>query len=96
MLTSRDEYIAKMKAQLDEWNASISALEEKGHEIKEEARVKYEEHLVTLRERRAEGEKKLAEMQAATESTWEQVKLETDNVWEALKDSYQAFVAHFK
>lgn len=96
MLTSRDEYIAKMKVQLDEWNASITALEEKGHEIKEEFRVKYEEQLAALRAKREAGEKKLEEMEAATESTWEQVKLETDNVWEAFKDSYRAFTAHFK
>jgi len=85
-----------MKAQLDEWNANISALEEKGHEIKEDAKVKYQDQLAALRVQRAEGEKKLEEMQAASESTWEQVKVETDNVWEAFKDSYQAFTAHFK
>ncbi len=96
MLTSRDEYIARMKKQLDEWNASISAMEERGHEIKEEAKVKYQEQLAALRVHRAEGEKKLEEMQAASESTWEQVKLETDHVWEAFKDSYQTFVGHFK
>jgi len=96
MLSSRDQYIEKMKGQLDEWNASIAALEERGNEIKEDAKVKYQEQLTTLRAQRAEGEKKLQEMQAATESTWEQVKLESDNFWEALKDSYEAFAAHFK
>jgi RNA-splicing ligase RtcB len=85
-----------MKAQLDEWNARIAALEEKGNEVKEDAKVKYQEQLTALRAQRAEGEKKLEEMQAATESTWEQVKMETDNVWEAFKESYQAFVRHFK
>ncbi|ADC62093.1 sll1863 family stress response protein [Allochromatium vinosum] len=96
MSKSRDEYIAAMKKQLDEWSEHIADLEKKGHKIKEDARVEYEEHLAALHTRRAEGEKKLAEMRAATESTWEQVKLETDNVWEAFKDSYQAFTAHFK
>jgi RNA-splicing ligase RtcB len=71
-------------------------LEEKGNEVKEDAKVKYQEQLTALRAQRAEGEKKLEEMQAATESTWEQVKMETDNVWEAFKESYQAFVRHFK
>ncbi|WP_240905959.1 hypothetical protein [Thiorhodococcus mannitoliphagus] len=85
-----------MKAQLDEWSANIAALEEKGNEIKADARVKYQEHLVALRAQRAEGEKKLDEMLAATESTWDQVKLESDNLWAAFKDSYQAFTAHFK
>ncbi|WP_456300850.1 sll1863 family stress response protein [Thiocapsa bogorovii] len=96
MSSSRDQYVSKMKAQLDEWNASIAAMEERASEINEDAKVKYHEQLVALRARRAEGEKKLEEVQAATESTWKQVKLESDNVWEAFKDSYQAFAAHFK
>ncbi|MBN2886220.1 MAG: hypothetical protein JXM75_05905 [Chromatiaceae bacterium] len=96
MLKARDEYIAAMKKQLDEWSEHIADLEKKGHKIKEDARVEYEEHLAALHARRAEGEKKLAEMRAATESTWQQVKVEADNVWEAFKDSYQAFTAHFK
>ncbi|MBK1709114.1 MULTISPECIES: hypothetical protein [Marichromatium] len=96
MFSSKDDYVAKMKSQLDEWNASIAAMEEKGDEIKGEAKVKYQEQLAALRVQRAEGEKKLKEVQAASENTWEQVKRESDNVWEAFKDSYQAFAAHFK
>jgi len=84
-----------MKAQIDEWSKSIAAMEEKGNEIKEDAKLKYQEQLAVLRVQRAEGEKKLEEVQAASESTWEQVKAESDNVWEAFKDSYQAFAAHF-
>jgi predicted nucleic acid-binding Zn-ribbon protein len=96
MSLSRDQYVSKMKAQLDEWNASIAALGEKGSEMTGDAKAKYQEHLAALRAQRAEGEKKLEEVQAATESNWEQFKLESDNVWSAFKDSYQAFAAHFK
>lgn len=95
MLT-RDEYVAQAKLRLDEWNKEIDALEARGHEIQADAKVKYQEQLALLRTKRAEGEKKLDEMQAATESTWEQIKIETDNVWEAFKDSVTAFRAHFK
>jgi predicted nucleic acid-binding Zn-ribbon protein len=96
MSSSREKYVAAMKAQLDEWNASIAALEKKGHELNEDAKVKFEEQLAMLRTRRAEGEKKLEEIQAANESNWEQIKRESDNVWAAFKDSYQSFMAHFK
>ncbi len=95
MLTKED-YVAEMKKRLDEWTAEIDALQEKGHEIKEEAKVKYQEHLVALRAQRVEGEKKLEEMQAAGEHTWEEFKAGTENVWEAMKDSAAAFRAHFK
>ncbi|MBK1717372.1 hypothetical protein [Thiocystis violacea] len=95
MLT-KDEYIAEMKTRLDAWSAEIDKLQEKAHEVKEDAKVKYEEQLVALREKRAEGEKKLDEMQAATESNWEQLKVETEHVWEAFKDSFNTFKSHFK
>lgn len=95
MLT-KDEYVAEMKTRLDAWNAEIETLQEKAHDIKEEVKVKYEEQLAALRTTRAEGEKKLSEMQAATESNWEQVKAETEHAWEALKDSFNTFKSHYK
>jgi hypothetical protein len=95
MLT-KDEYVADMKKRLDEWSVEIDALEQRGHEIKEDARVKYQEQLVALRAKRVEGEKRLDEMQAAAESSWEHLKAETENVWEAMKDSANTFRSHFK
>ena len=95
MLT-KDEYVAEMKKQLDAWSTEIDALQERAHEIKEEAKVKYEEQLVALRAKREEGEKKLEEMQAVAENNWEQFKAESDHVWEALKDSFNTFKSHFK
>ncbi|MBK5966225.1 hypothetical protein CCR95_19585 [Thiocystis minor] len=95
MLT-KDEYVAQIKVQLDEWSTEIDKLQERGHEIKEDAKVKYEEQLVALRTKREEGEKKLEEIQAAAENNWEQFKMESDRVWEAFKDSFETFKSHFK
>ena len=95
-MLNKDEVVTKLKKQLEEFSAEIDALEEKAHEVKEDARAKYQEQLVALRAKRREGEKKLEEMKAATESSWGRLKAETDNVWEALKDSVNAFKTHFK
>ncbi|MBK8639238.1 MAG: hypothetical protein IPN92_13540 [Chromatiaceae bacterium] len=95
-MIKKDESVAEMKAQLDAWNTEIDTLQEKAHEIREDAKVKYEEQLVALRATRAAGELKLAEMQAATESNWAQVKAEAEHVWEAFKDSFNTFKSHYK
>lgn len=95
MLT-KDEYVAEMKKRLDEWNAEIEVWEAKGNELKEDARVKYQEQLVVLRAKREEGAKKLEEMQAAAESSWEHLRVEAERVWEAMKDSANTFRSHFK
>lgn len=95
-MLNKDEVVTKLKKQLDEFSAEIDALEAKAHDVKEDARAKYQEQLVALRAKREEGEKKLEEMRAATEHSWGRLKAETDNVWEALKDSVTVFRAHFK
>jgi hypothetical protein len=95
MLT-KDEFIADMKTRIDAWNAEIDVLQKKANDIKGQAKVEYEEQLVALRATRAEGEKKLEEMQAATESNWEQLKAESERAWEAFKDSLDTFKSHYK
>ena len=95
MLT-KDEYVAEMKKRLDEWSTEIDAMELKADELKEDAKVKYEEQLVALRAKREEGKKKLADLQSATETSWEHMKAGTESFWEALKESAKAFQAHWK
>jgi len=95
-MSTRDEYVARMKRQLDEWSAELDALEAKSQETQESTKLKYQQQLSALRTQRLEGEKKLEAVKAATEDSWERLKAETDNVWEAFKDSAQAFKAHFK
>jgi predicted nucleic acid-binding Zn-ribbon protein len=95
-MSTRDDYIAKMKTQLDAWNAEIDALEDKASDVRADVKVKYDEQLAALRVKRQEGEKKLDEMQEASETAWEQIKTESENVWAAFKDSVEAFQQHFK
>ncbi len=95
MLT-RDQYVARLKKQLDEWNAEIDTLEVMAHKTREDAKAKVQEQLRALHSKRLEGQKKLEAIKAATGDSWEQLKAETENVWEALKDSVHAFKAHFQ
>ena len=95
-MSTRDEYVARMKRELDEWSAEMDALEARAHEAREDAKVKYQEQLSALHTKRLEGEKRLQAIKAATGDSWEQLKADSDNVWEAFKDSVRAFKAHFK
>jgi chromosome segregation ATPase len=95
-MSTKDEYVEKMKQRLDKWSAEMDVLEAKAHKSQKEAKVKYQEQLSTLHAMRQEGEKRLETLKAATEDSWEQLKAETENVWDAFKDSVHAFKAHFK
>lgn len=95
-MSTKDDYIATMKSQLDSWSAEIDALQAKANDVRDDAKVKYAEQLAALRVKREEGEQKLDEMRQAGESAWEQVKAESEKAWAALKDSVTAFQAHYK
>jgi hypothetical protein len=94
-MPTRDEYVAKMKKQLDGWSTEMDALEARARKAKEDVKAKYQEQLSVLRAKRLEGQEKLAAIKAAREDSWEQLKAETENVLHALKDSVLAFKAHF-
>ena len=95
-METRDEYVAKMKKKLDEWNKDMKAMESNAHKIKEDAKAKYQAQLKELKAKHQEGEKNLEAIKAAADNTWESLKSGTEKVWGALTDSMQEFKKHFK
>ena len=70
-MSTRDDYIAKMKQQLDELAAQMSRLEAKAQEAKADARDKYREELAKLRQQSKLAKGKLNDLKAAGEDKWE-------------------------
>jgi chromosome segregation ATPase len=69
-MSTRDDYIAKMKQQLDELAAQMSRLEAKAQEAKADARDKYREELVKLRQQSKFAKGKLNDFKTAGEDKW--------------------------
>ena len=49
MSDTRDAYVEKMKAKLDEWNADIAKLEAQAKQKEADARVSYQDQIETLK-----------------------------------------------
>ena len=90
-MANRDEYVEKMKAQLDEWNDEIDRLEAKLADTSDETRKKLEPYLEKARESRDRIVAKLAEIKQAGESSFESSKDEVERVWKAFKQSVNYF-----
>lgn len=90
-MANRDEYVAKMKAQLDQWNEEIDKLEEKLSAASEASKEKLEPHLEKARVARDAATKKLAELKEAGESSWESLQAEVEHVWKTFKQSLNYF-----
>lgn len=90
-MSKRDDYIAATKLQLDELNASMSKLEAKAQEVKEDARDKYHEEMRKLRHQSKLAVAKLDDMKAAGEDSWDAMVTEMEKVRDAFKHSFHYF-----
>lgn len=90
-MSKRDEYIEKMKAQLDDLNVKMSELETKAQEAKDDARDKYREEIGKLKQQSKLAIAKLNELKAAGEDRWEAMVAEMEKIRDAFKHSFNYF-----
>lgn len=95
-MLSRDEYVGKMKHQLDELNGKIDELEAKGKVANTELHGKYDETMAELREHAAAAGKKMEEIKDAGEDKWEALVEEGEKVQKAFVSSFNYFKSQFK
>jgi uncharacterized coiled-coil DUF342 family protein len=96
LMTKRDEYVEKMKTQLDEWNTKLASLETRASQVKDEAKVKYEEEMALIVSKRDEAKGKLSELQGAGEEAWEELKAGMDQAWSSLRDAFEKAKGKFQ
>lgn len=90
-MTKRDEYIQKMKSQLDELNARMDEVAAKAKDAKEEARAKYKEEVAGLRHQSKVATAKLEDLKAAGADRWESMMEEMDKIRDAFVHSFRYF-----
>lgn len=90
-MSKRDEYIAKMKLQLDELNAKMDKLEARAKEAKDDARAKYKEEMTKLRQQSQLAKSKLEELKASSEDKWEAMVTEMEKIRDAFTHAFNYF-----
>ncbi len=95
-MTKRDEFIAKMKSRLDEWNLDVDKLEDKIRKVKAELKEIYQTQIDELRKKRREGDRKLEQIRTAGEGKWEHLKTEAENAWVVMKDALETFKTRYR
>ena len=95
-MSKRDEYIAKMKDQLDELNELIDELEGKARNLKDETLVKYEKEINGLKSMADSAKASLNELKSSGEDRWEHLVDESDKIHKAFVHSYNYFKSQLK
>lgn len=96
-MSTRDKFVARMQAQLEDWRAELSKLESRAGAVRTDLRNKYQQAIQDLREKHSAAEARLGELKHAGEETWHELKEDLERIWTALKaelDAMREFSDH--
>lgn len=95
-MDKRDEYVQKLKGQLDTWNAEVAKWEAKTTEAQASARAEYEKQLTEFRRHRDQAVEQLRQVQTATGNAWLELTRGADEAWAKMRESFEKASSHFK
>ena len=94
-MISRDEYVQKLKTQLDQWNAEVAKLEVRAKAAQDDMKASYEHQLAQFRSRRDEGVAQLQRLQAASAQAWSEMTKGVDDSWRAMREAFDRARSQF-
>jgi TolA-binding protein len=95
METKRDEYIGKLKGQLDQWNAEMAKWEKQATQAQTSMRTEYEKHLAAIRQHQNQATEQLRKVQAASGDAWTEMTRGADEAWAAMRKAFDKASAQF-
>ncbi len=94
-MSQRDEYLNKLKAQLDLWNAEISRWEARTKGAQADALIEYEKQLDAFRRQRDQALEQMRKVQAETGDAWIDLVRGADDAWAKMKEAFEKASKHF-
>jgi hypothetical protein len=95
-MSTKDEFVRKMHAKLDQWNAEIDALSAKADQTEASARAEFHKQLEVLRSKGDQARGKLGEVESASEGAWQDLKAGVELAWESVSEAVRSATARFK
>jgi len=93
---NRDEYVQKLKDQLDQWNAESKKWEAKAQTAQAAMKAEYEKNLAQLRGRRDEAIAQLKKVQGASGEAWHDMMKGADAAWKSMQEAFDKARSNFE
>jgi hypothetical protein len=93
---TKEDYLAKLQAHLDEWKEDLERLQAKAAEATGEAKTKLDEQIAELRPKWEEGKLKLEEWRDSADDAWDDFKAEAEIKWDQLTVTMKESVERIK
>jgi hypothetical protein len=95
-MNKRDQYLAKLKAQLDEWNAELAKWEAKARSTQADMRIEYDKQIDAFRRQRDLALEQMHKVQAATGDAWSDLVRGADDAWAKMREAFEKANSHFR
>jgi len=93
--TTRDRYIAKLKGELDVWNADINRWQAKARDAKSELRERFKRELDVLAAQRELAQYNLTLIEGASSGAWAELRQGADDAWDRMRLAAEAASTYF-
>lgn len=92
----RDEYVQKLKTQIDQWNAEVAKWEVKARASQAHMKEEYEKQLGNVRSKRDEAMYQMKLMQNASLDAWQDMMRGADEAWKNMQEAFNRARSHFE
>lgn len=95
-MNTRDEYVEKIKAQLDIWNAELAKWEAKAKAAQTEMKPQIDKQIELIKEHRENAMYQMKLMQAAAGEAWVDLAKGADEAWVSMREAFEKAGTHFR
>lgn len=95
-MKTRDEYVKKLKDQLDRWNGDMTKWEAQARDAQADAKKRYEEQLEAVRAQRQNAAYHLRLLEGASASAWNDFTRGADEAWDRMREAVSKASTHFE
>ena len=83
-MSHKDQYIAKMEAQLDDWRLKLDAMKAKLEEVQIQGRLEFHRQVDASQRQHELARQQLDELKQSSQDAWEALKAGMDGIWKEL------------
>ena len=88
-MINRDEYVQKLKAQIDEWNAEAARWEDKARKAQAGSKAEYERQLENFRRKSEDATSELDRLQRAAADAWTEMMRGAEASMKSMQEAFE-------
>lgn len=93
---TRDEYVAKLKSQIDNWNAEAAKWEAKTKDAQAGMQAEYQRQLAQFRTRRDAAMNEVRRLQNASADAWKEMMQGADAAFKSMQAAFEKARSEFQ